>query len=258
MARESLFFPPGKAANILRGGLGLVLQRLDGARIFEPVAEGERPSGLTDPPRPFVFRARELDGRTVAPGEHFGFNLNLFVLDHDAAALFERSFAELAAEGLGPGRGKAALCATVVQDPVSIDLATDESAISRMCVEFLTPTELKHEGRVVEHPEFPVLFGRVRDRIATLSRLYGAGKIDIDFQGSNHRVKQVKMIACDVRRVDAERRSSRTGQVHSIGGFVGSAEYEGDLREFLPYLNAARWTGVGRHAVWGNGEIVAS
>ena len=52
-----------------------------------------------------------------------------------------------------------------------------------------------------------------------------------------------------------ERRSTRTGQTHSIGGFVGIAEYEGDLAEFLPYLEAGRWTGVGRQSVWGKGEM---
>ncbi|MCU1257176.1 MAG: hypothetical protein JWO80_61, partial [Bryobacterales bacterium] len=41
----------------------------------------------------------------------------------------------------------------------------------------------------------------------------------------------------------------------SIGGFLGTAEYEGELAEFLPYLQAAKWTGVGRQSVWGKGEI---
>ena len=31
--------------------------------------------------------------------------------------------------------------------------------------------------------------------------------------------------------------------------------YRGDLAAFLPYLRAARWTGVGRQTVWGKGEI---
>jgi hypothetical protein len=58
-----------------------------------------------------------------------------------------------------------------------------------------------------------------------------------------------------LRYVDVQRRSSKTGQVHSIGGFVGEAEYEGDLAEFVPFLKAAQWTGVGRQTVWGKGEI---
>jgi hypothetical protein len=63
------------------------------------------------------------------------------------------------------------------------------------------------------------------------------------------------MVRCEIQPVEAERRSSRTGQVHPIGGFTGMAEYEGELGEFLPCLEAAAFTGVGRHTVWGNGEI---
>jgi hypothetical protein len=122
-------------------------------------------------------------------------------------------------------------------------------------VEFLSPTELKHEGRIASQPEFPILFGRIRDRISTLSRLYGAGNLKIDYSGTNERAARVRMTACDVRRKEIGRRSTKTGEFHSIGGFVGVAEYEGDLTEFLPWLDAGRWTGVGRQAVWGKGEI---
>jgi hypothetical protein len=107
-------------------------------------------------------------------------------------------------------------------------------------------------------PEFGILAARVRDRISTLRELYGDGPLDIDFRGFGERAALVRMIRCEVRQVDVLRRSSRTGQVHSIGGFVGSAEYEGDLAEFVPYLRAARWAGVGRQIVWGNGEIEAA
>jgi CRISPR/Cas system endoribonuclease Cas6 (RAMP superfamily) len=65
----------------------------------------------------------------------------------------------------------------------------------------------------------------------------------------------VKMTRCEINRVHVERRSSRSRQVHSIGGFVGEAEYEGELTEFLPYLRLAEWTGVGRQTVWGKGAI---
>ena len=56
-------------------------------------------------------------------------------------------------------------------------------------------------------------------------------------------------------RIDVARRSSRTGQVHPIGGFVGEADYEGELSEFVPFLRAAKWVGVGRQTVWGKGMI---
>ena len=52
-----------------------------------------------------------------------------------------------------------------------------------------------------------------------------------------------------------DRLSTRTGQSHPLGGFTGEAVYEGPLTPFLPYLEAARFTGVGRQTVWGKGEI---
>jgi len=63
------------------------------------------------------------------------------------------------------------------------------------------------------------------------------------------------MTRCELVQVAAGRTSRATGQRHSLGGFTGVAEYEGDLAEFLPYLEIARWTGVGRQTVWGKGEI---
>jgi hypothetical protein len=224
-------------------------------RIFQPRGEGG-PSGLADQPRPFVFRARHLDGVTVPAGGAFHFDLNVFTLDPQARECLVRAFDDMGRAGFGPGRGRADLARPAgTGEIVSLDLTPSTSAPARIRVDFLTPTELKHEGQVVERPEFAILFARVRDRVSTLRALYGSGPLEIDFQASGERASAVRMPRCELRRVDIERRSSRTGQSHSIGGFTGFAEYEGELAEFLPYLEAARWTGVGRQAVWGKGEI---
>jgi hypothetical protein len=124
-------------------------------------------------------------------------------------------------------------------------------AIERVRVTFVTPTELKGSA----DPDFGVLFARIRDRVSTLRGLFGAGRLDIDFKAMGERAQLVRMTRCDLRDVDGERFSRRTGQRHPLGGFIGVAEYEGALAEFVPYLEAARWTGVGRQTVWGKGEI---
>jgi hypothetical protein len=256
-ARDPLHFPAGKSANILRGALGLALKRVAGAadyaEIFEPRGNGG-PSGLADPPRPFVFRSRHLDCRTVRAGEDFHFHLNLFTTEPRFRDLIAQAFTEAGREGIGPGRGKAAL-RNASGEVLSVDLAAPPAAPGAIRVEFLSPTELKHEQRIVDRPEFPILFARVRDRVGALRTLYGAGPLDIDFAGMGARAQAVRMSRCELRPVDVDRRSSRTGQSHSIGGFIGSVEYQGSLAEFLPYLEAAHWTGVGRQAVWGKGEI---
>ena len=139
--------------------------------------------------------------------------------------------------------------------PLVLSLAPLTEPVDRVSVRFVTPTELKTEGGLVECPEFGVLVSRIRDRVSSLRERYDDGPLDIDFRAFGERAARVRMTHCDIRRVDVSRRSSRTGQVHSIGGFVGEAEYEGDLAEFVPYLRAAAWTGVGRQTVWGKGAL---
>ena len=283
VARDSVHFPEGKPGNIIRGAFGSIFKSLacvascgparecqsrescPYARIFAPV-HGDGPSGFADPPRPFVFRAAHLDGKTFAPGQPFHFDVHLFDVHDPALPFFVSSFAQLATEGLGPRRGRAELTAVsrigdgqflVNELPrvMSVSLDPDETEVGGAVVRFRTPTELKAGNKLVERPEFGVLFARIRDRVSMLRSAYGAGPLDIDYRAMGERAARVRMTRCELRRVDAERRSSRTGQTHSLGGFVGECEYQGDLSEFLPYLQVAKWTGVGRQTVWGKGEI---
>src|SRR5690349_8844342 len=113
VARESLHFPSGKSGNILRGAFGTIFRKMDSGgaytRIFEPGSTGEGPSGVSDWPRPFVFRSSHLDGRTITDGQPFYFDLHVFELRDNVLPYFVETFAQLAHEGLGPQRGRADL-----------------------------------------------------------------------------------------------------------------------------------------------------
>ena len=208
------------------------------------------------------------------PGESLNFDVHLFDLNRPALPFFVEALSRLAEEGLGPGRGRARLACvkqldldssvvgrvwdgrqlTEMKEPSTVLLAAGAPANSAR-VEFVTPTELKSQAGLADRPEFGVLFARLRDRLSTLRALYGPGPLDIDFRSMGERAARIRMTHCELRSKHAERRSTRTGQVHSLGGFTGEAEYRGDLTEFLPYLRAARWTGLGRQTVWGKGEM---
>ena len=99
------------------------------------------------------------------------------------------------------------------------------------------------------------MFARIRDRISTLRTLYGSGPLEIDFKAMGERAAAIRMTHCETIR---SRRSASAGAPDSVTRSAASsafAEYEGDLTEFIPYLEIARYTGVGRQTVWGKGEI---
>jgi hypothetical protein len=260
------------------------------ARLFEPVALRHAPSGLRDHPRPFVIRAASLDGLKIRAGESFTFDVHIFDLAEPAVVYFATSFAELARTGLGPGRGRVDLIGIeqlgvqpsqvgqadglrrAASPPLvssflhsaagsqpafasSIISLDPESPVTLLTVRFKTPTELKAGGEIVGRPEFSVLFARARDRVSSLMSLYGAGAPAIDFAALGERARLVRMTRCEIRHESVSRRSSKTGQRHALGGFVGEAEYAGELSDFYPWLRAAEWTGVGRQTVWGKGVI---
>jgi len=270
-AQDAVRFPAGKAANAIRGGLGLALREGTAGwfeAMFQPRGEpGRTPSGLADPPRPFVIRAAHLDGIEVPKGRDFFWDVHVFQVANPPLEALREAFARVVEEGIGTGRGRAALDRIEQLDiedrgqsadpraaPLAVILDGDEAA-SHVHLRFATPTELKGEGGVAERPEFAILFGRVRDRIAALSALYGRGPLEVDFRGLGERARAIRLERCELEWRRVERRSGRTGQVHPIGGFTGVVEYAGELGEFLPWLAAARWAGVGRQTVWGKGDV---
>ena len=271
-ALTAIRFPAGKAANAIRGGLGSMLRESASPAVFQNLfqpegAPGRTPSGLADLPRPFAIRAAHLDGLSIAAGSSFFWDIHAFDLRDPPLGPLRRAFERLAETGMGPGRGRASLDRIESLDlldrplpagdallPLAVPLDPGTPAHS-VHLRFLTPTELKGEGGVAERPDFSILFARLRDRIASLSAAFGRGPLAIDFRGMGGRAREVHLTHCDLQWRHVERKSTRTGQVHGIGGFTGDAVYAGDLGEFLPWLEAARWTGVGRHTVWGKGDV---
>jgi hypothetical protein len=166
--------------------------------------------------------------------------MNVFLTREAAVELFTRVMAQLGT-----------LSSIAGMELLRLPLSAPEAPVCRVRVHYVTPTELKG----AEQPEFGILLARIRDRVSTLRELYGDGPLTIDFKAFGERASRVATTRCELLPVSAARTSRTTGQRHSLGGFTGVAEYEGDLAEFLPYLEIARWTGVGRQTVWGKGEI---
>ena len=237
------------AANRLRGVLGAALHALDREaydRFFAP-SRHDGPSGLADPPRPFVLRAEHLDNRRIPADAAFHFDLRLLDVRGSWVPLLRQAFSRVDGAELVSVDG--------ADMPLALSLQAATDPVSCLRVRFLTPTELKSGGALAARPEFAMLAARIRDRISTLRQCYGSGPLEIDFAAFGARAAAIRMTDCRIEHVNASRHSRATGQTHPLGGFTGEAVYEGDLSEFLPYLKAAEWTGVGRQASWGKGAL---
>jgi hypothetical protein len=246
------------------------------ARLFTPRAGRTGPSGLSDWPRPFVLRVRHLEGATVAEGSNFHIDIHLFDLSPGAVTALEAALAQIGRDGFGSQRIPARLIAVNgAVEPLELPLNSSAEPLRRITVSFLTATELKGLTRATcgnpgglppglssestgsprELPPFGLLAARIRDRLSTLRTLYGEGPLALNFRGFGQRADGIATVGGAVHQIAARRRSGNTGQIHSLGGLVGQVQYAGDLAEFLPYLRAAAYTGVGRQTVWGKGEI---
>jgi len=270
---EPLHLPRWNKGNVLRGAFGTMLRRMachpecPGATrcelrascpyavLFEPgpPAGSKVLRNYEAVPRPFVFRP-PLEETTVYQ-EPFSFGL---VLAGRAAEYLPRvvdAFSRLAEEGLGLNRARACL-ENVEQVPPLPSPPSPE--VNQIAIHFLTPTHLVFQERTVREPEFHHLIRRLRDRVNALAVFYGDGPLDLDFAGVADRAEVIQCVARDLHWEDRSRVSSKPGkrgQRHSIGGFTGTCEYEGDLTEFMPLLRLGELAHVGKHAAWGNGWI---
>lgn len=271
VACDEIRIAPGEETNVFRGAFGLAFQSVcceigcrgaarcarapecTYARFFEP-RRVEGPSGYRDPPRPFVLRWAGPSGSSIICGMPFSIDLNLFDVRNAPFGELEEAFQELAQAGIGAGRGKAKFLSLDTK-PVLRFSTRGKDGLGRVVLHFATPTELKGGGSVRPEPEFALLIQRLIERVWILGRLYQSWPGDWDTRDLLDTARMVRLVDCDFRHEHHQRRSSRTNQRHSISGFTGTATYEGPVGAFLPLLQIARWTGVGRQTVWGKGEL---
>ena len=266
------------------------------AYIFEtaPPQDAEVLRTYSDVPLPFVIEP-PLDAKTVyEPGESLDFGLVLVGRAINYLPYFIVVFKELGRVGLGQGRGKYALREVAAVQPLDGVEETIYSAVnemvcdrdlslgweeieahslkfnlqlpipnlqpptSRLTVNFLTPTRMKHEGRFVDRPEFHVLIRTILRRVSSLYYFHCGERWETDYRGIIEAARGVRLAEAGTGWVDWERYSRRQRQRMNLGGLVGRATYEGELEPFLPLLVLGELVHVGKACVFGNGwyEIV--
>ncbi|MGI8782102.1 MAG: CRISPR system precrRNA processing endoribonuclease RAMP protein Cas6 [Acidobacteriota bacterium] len=251
------------------------------AHLFEstPPVESRHPSGIQDIPRPFVLKPSRESRSQYAAGDRLDFGLVLAGNSRRHLPLVAMTFKELEQEGLGISRGRFRLKNIVALDKagqpreevynwkagtfrnheelIRLSDFKPESGIESIEVQFLTPVYLKADGQVVQAGllQFHHLAKRLRDRISSLACFYGDGELQMDFREFGSLAEKVECTSRRLAWVDGQRKSSRTGLWHNLGGLVGRASFRGDLTPFWPFLKLGELVHCGKYATFGQGEF---
>lgn len=164
-------------------------------------------------------------------------------------------------DAIGTGTGQPRVVYTAAEnlvhgsaDSISLEAFAGDVPDSRLTIEFLTQTRLKHEGRFVRTPEFQILFRRLLGRLSSLSRFHCGAPLDVDFRGLIDKSRSIRLTKDDSKFTRWERFSSRQDRRMEWEGIVGRATYEGGFEPFWKLLKFGEMVHVGHGCTFGLGK----
>ncbi|MGC8811795.1 MAG: CRISPR system precrRNA processing endoribonuclease RAMP protein Cas6 [bacterium] len=242
--------------------------------IFEPRVpeEAERLRLNRDIPRPFVIKPPLDEKEHYAIGDRFIFELILIGKVVQFFPYFLLSFQNLGEWGIGLKRGRFEILlvesldvngnAQVIMEAGNSMVRLPEIAIDfdkmpappekKVAITFLTPILLKHGGRWVL-PNFGTLIRRLRDRLNALSYFYCQEVLSLDFYSLGKKADKIISEFGEMSWIEEDRYSKYKNLTHTLKGWIGQAEYKGDISEFWPFLWIGQYIHVGKAATFGQG-----
>ena len=227
----------------------------------------------------------------VPPGMCFEFGLTLFGNALKFLPYFVLAVPEMGRLGVGAGRGKFALKSVWAENPLSHEreclLAEGDNLVhtptltithaqivseaerlaqsltereGQLAIQFLTPTRLIEESRLVQAPAFDALFARLLKRLDELAQQFCEGEPrGMDAAHALQQIaERVRLVEQETRWVEVFSGSSRRGATSPLSGIVGRAMYAAAPEVWSPLLPWLLWgqlAQVGKSAVKGNGVI---
>lgn len=240
---------------------------LDNDRLFP----GEKYEAI---PHPFVLEPPLEDKEIYQPDDLISFDLILIGKALKYVLYFIMAFEYLGEIGIGRGRGKFKLvevkCGSEkIYSGEERTLTTIKSAKAEIPEEFdsethlkqsvvldcLTPIRIKHARDFVSLIEFYVLVTNLLRRMALLNFYHGSRNKPVwDHKKWIGSAKNVIIKESSLRWVDWERYSHRQKAKMKLGGVLGRVVYEGDIKKFLPLVQAGEIFHVGKGTSFGLGQ----
>ncbi len=233
-------------------------------------------------PHPFVLELGVGDQTSFRAGEEFAFGLVLIGRAIDFVPYFVVALREMARTGLGRGRSRwhlarveetvngaprllydgatedeRLLCSATIHDGLEQPTAIPGGGTA-VTLKFLTPTRLRFEGHLAERPAFHVLVRNVLRRLSALAVYHCDLDLAVDYHDLIRRAERIRTVGADLRWMDWERYSARQETRMTLGGFMGTLTFEGELEPFIPFLRLGEIVHVGKGTAFGLGKYTCT
>lgn len=224
-------------------------------RLVEPEAPdadgGVIPQGRRVP-GPLLLDAGPWEGARLAAGDAFGLDFAVVDRDGDLAAAVEGAVARASADGLGHGRVRARLRATLPRAALASELARSaELATGRIRLRLVSPLRLRRRGAVLRRFDLRALARDLSFRLAALGHYHGRLPWPAPWAEALAEAERAVVREARTRWVEAVRYSASQRREIVVGGLVGEVWIEGAgeaLRQLLAVgtvIHAGKGTSLG-------------
>ncbi len=110
----------------------------------------------------------------------------------------------------------------------------------------MTPTRIKLNNKLIDEPEFHHIIRSLLHRLSALYYFHCGEELDIDYKGLIEKSVSVRKVCSDLKWRDIERYSTRQNTKLKMGGFTGKVAYEGELKDFIPFLLLGEQLHIGK------------
>lgn len=229
-------------------------------------------------PHPFVIDPPLEGKREYKEGDSLSFEMLLIGKAIDYLPYFIFAFDQLGRVGIDRNKGKYELVKAYNIAPsgeerpiyegdnrklhpstLTIDLDSlyqISGPTKRVRLRFLTPTRIKHQGRMVMETDlrFDILIRSILRRASALAYFHCDKEWDLNYKEIIDKAKKVRVVERNLRCYEWERFPQDEFVKVNLGGFMGDIEFEGDLTEFMPFLRLGELLHVGKSTSFGLGK----
>lgn len=238
-----------------------------------------------NPPRPFLIRpplaVRAEDDRVFATGESFKVGMILLASAQHLFPYLVKAMQGAGEQGVGYGRGRFSIRQIDTVHPLrdlmtlyaggedilmpslpitqeDVDTMASYLDPGQLRLRFITPTIIKHQGKILQRPNFTAVIARLLERLQALTYHYSPQPASPEqwqpfYLSLKQQANAVKPIQDNTRWVKARGGSKRRNRVQDLSGFVGDVLLYGNLAPFHVPLVWGAGLQVGKNTVKGHG-----